>query len=208
MVPSDRQAACSPTGMHGQNVASGIGETWALCSPPLVLPNCGSVRRCVSACHPDRSPLLDATFRSTVSRTGLATDSRNCVNVPGLHLRNDPQIRSGPFGAALPPPLSLLWPCEARSTRETRCRTRSQDSWFVFEYQLPSRISRSLGIKTSTRRANHEAYPCRSPDLPSLPAARQQFYSSLSATDHRSRSATSCQARCPSNLLEPQPSCS
>jgi len=121
MVPSDRQAACSPTGMHGQNVASGIGETWALCSPPLVLPNCGSVRRCVSALHSGRSPLLDATFRSTAPRTGLATHPRNRVNVPGLHLRNDPQIWSCPFGPALPPPVRLLWPRGARSSCRTRC---------------------------------------------------------------------------------------
>ena len=26
MVPSDRPAACSPTGMHGQNVASGLAR--------------------------------------------------------------------------------------------------------------------------------------------------------------------------------------
>jgi hypothetical protein len=83
----------------------------------------------------------------------------------------------------------------ARSSRGTRCSIRSKDSQFVFERWLPSGISRSLGIKALDPTPNHEAYPCRLPDLPSLPAAQQQFYSSLSAADHRSRSATSCQAR-------------
>src|SRR5689334_13123334 len=66
------------------------------------------MRRCASAVHSGRSPLLDAAFRSTAPRTDLATDPRNCVNVPGLHLRNDPQIRSGPFGPVLPSPFRLF----------------------------------------------------------------------------------------------------
>ena len=89
----------------------------------------------------------------------------------------------------------------------TRCPIRPQDSKLISGLRLPSGISRSLGIKAFHPSPSFEAYPCRLPDLPSLPAARQQFYSSLSATDHRSGSATSCQARCPSNLLEPQSSC-
>jgi len=108
MVPSDPLAVCSPTGMRGLNVASGSGETWALCSPPLVLANCGSVRRCASASITGRSPLLDAAFRSTTPRTGLATDPRNCVNAPGLHLRNDPQTWPGPFGRRTPAPAQLF----------------------------------------------------------------------------------------------------
>ena len=39
------------------------------------------------------------------------------------------------------------------------------------------------------------------------PRRAQIIYLSLRATDHRSRSATSRQARCPSNLLEPYSSC-
>jgi hypothetical protein len=132
-------------------------------------------RGCSGAClllHSGRSPLLDATFRSTAPRTGLATDPRNRVNVPGLHLRSNPQIRSGPFGSVLPNPFGLLMTSRARSIYGTRCPTRPEDSWLAFGLRLPSGISQSLGIKALNPTSNHKTYPCRLPDLPSLPAAR------------------------------------
>ena len=49
--------------------------------------------------------------------------------------------------------------------------------------------------------AHREAYLCESPDFPSLPASRAVLLSSLA--DHRSGPATSRQARCSVNLLEP-----
>jgi hypothetical protein len=114
---------------------------------------------------------------------------------------------SGPFGFALPPPHRLLWPCEARSPPETRCQIRSRNSLPVFRLSLPVGISQSLRIVALSLTPTREACPCRLPDLPSLPAAPEIITYHVSASDHRSGSATSCQACCPSNLLEPHSSC-
>jgi len=104
---------------------------------------------------------------------------------------------SDPFGLALPPPHGLLWPCEARSSHETRCQIRSRNSLPVFRPSLPVGISQSLRIKALSLTPNQEACPCRLPDFPSLPAAPEIITYHVSASDHRSGSATSRQACCP-----------
>jgi len=98
-------------------------------------------------------------------------------------------------------------PRGARSTRSTRCQVRSRNSSPVLKSSLPFRTSRSFGIKALNKNPGEEAYPCESPDLPSLPVTPENNLLFACVTDHRSGSATSRQARCPSNLLEPSPSC-
>src|SRR5579863_9361611 len=58
-----------------------------------------------------------------------------------------------------------------RSSHETRRPAQPQNPPFVFEPSLPSRISRSFGIKVLSPVPNSEACLCELPDLPSLPAA-------------------------------------
>src|SRR6185295_18901305 len=89
---------------------------------------------------------------------------------------------------------------EARSPHETRCQVRFLNSLSVFEYPLPSGIFQSLGLKARYPIPSREACSSKLPDLPLLPAALK-IISYHRTTDHRSRSATSRQACCPSNLL-------
>src|SRR5271155_4364567 len=53
----------------------------------------------------DRSPLLDAAFRSPATRASLATGSRSRVNAPGLHLRSDPEVNPLPVRFQTPVPV-------------------------------------------------------------------------------------------------------
>jgi len=137
------------------------------------------MRRCPSANPSDRSPLLDAAFRSPAARANLATGSRSRVDVPGLHLRSRPEARPNPFGPRLPLPSGLLFASRARSTPETRCRG-------LIRFQISFRTSRLFpnrrsppgyfypsGSKRSARLHSGNACLYRSPDLPSLPATRK-----------------------------------
>jgi hypothetical protein len=103
--------------------------------------------------------------------TNLAIHPRSRVDVPGLHLQSNPEILPNPFDPTLLPPFSFLLPHEMRSTRKTRCLTQPQDSPFVSEPSLPSRISRSFGIKALNPVPNNKACFCESSDFPSLPVA-------------------------------------
>jgi len=76
-----------------------------------------------------------------------------------------------PFGTALPPPASFFSPSGVRSTYETRCQVRFQNSPPVIKLPLPSRTSRSLGLVALNLIPNREVCLCEQPDLPSLPAA-------------------------------------
>ena len=117
-----------------------------------------------------------------------------------------PKSPSGPFGLALPPPPGFLSPRGARSLHAARCQIRSRNSPVVLKLPLPLGTSRSLRLDAPSPIPTKEACPCESPDFPSLPVALGQLLIA-SVTDHRSGSATSRQARCPSNLLEPRSSC-
>ena len=177
--------------------------------PVTVLGGYGSVRRCAFALHSGRSPFLDAAFRSAAPRTGLATDPRNCVNVPGLHLRNDPQTRSGPFGATLPSPVRLL--LVSRGTIHVRNPLPEPISGLTIRLQTFAPL-----WDLSIPRDQHFGLTCEPvkltlagrPIFLRSPRRGNNFLFSLGATDHCSGSATSCQARYPSNLLEPHSSCS
>lgn len=62
---------------------------------------------------------------------------------------------------------------EARSTRKTRCPIPFPDFPAVSRPPLPSRTSRSFGIKALNPVPTRKAYFCELPDLPSLPAPRK-----------------------------------
>jgi len=143
-------------------------------------------------------------FRELASRPIPVTASTLLAYIFETILRPD-QARSV---AALPPPLGFLRPRRVRSAHGTRCLVQSRDSWFVCElFGSPPGPLNPSGSKPQPYREPRSS-PCKSPDLLSLPAAPQKLLMITCATDHRSRSATSCQAHCPSNLLEPQSSCS
>jgi len=55
-----------------------------------------------------RSPLLNTAFRSPAAKTRLATNLRSRVNVPGLHLRSDPEISARPVRSRAPAPAQVL----------------------------------------------------------------------------------------------------
>jgi hypothetical protein len=78
---------------------------------------------------------------------------------------------SDPFDSALPPPSGFFSPSGAHSLHGTRCQIRPQNSLSVPGSSLPFRTSRSFRLKVLNPIPAREAYPCESPDLPSLPAA-------------------------------------
>ena len=116
-------------------------------------------------------------------------------------------LRPDPFGSALPSPSGFLSPRGARSTHETRCQVRSRNSLPVFRPPLPSRTSRSLRDRSAQPDSKRRSLPLRVARSSFAPRRARNNFLSTCATDHRSRSATSRQARCPSNLLEPYSSC-
>jgi hypothetical protein len=58
-----------------------------------------------------RNPLLDTAFRSPSAMIHLSANLRGRVNVPGLHLQNDSEIFSGPFGLELLSPFGFFMAC-------------------------------------------------------------------------------------------------
>jgi hypothetical protein len=136
---------------------------------------------------------------STLLASRLRCDSN--ITFKGTHLAAS--FPPSPFGFTLPPAAGFLSPPAARSSHVARCQVRCRNSTSVVGSLLPSGTSQSLGIKALNPIPNAKACPCESPDLPSLPVTLEIISYPLRATDHRSGSATSRQARCPSNLLEP-----
>ena len=206
MVPSD-PSVNSFSDRHARS-EHGIRDavTLDLCSPPPVLAGCGSMLRCASAVlRLGRSSLFDTAFRSPAataylfrSATAAGSTLLACI------FKAIPKSPLSPFGPALPPPPGVFCsPSGARSIHGTRCQVRFRNFPPVFGPPLPSRISQSFGIEALCPNPGSVAYPCELPDFPSLPVALQIISYLISATDHRSGSATSRQAHCPSNLLEP-----
>ena len=137
MVPSDRQAACSPTGMHGQNVASELARREPFAPRCWFWPTadqCAGARLLPSPVEARFSTRPFAQqFRGLASRPIPATASTLLAYIFETILRPD-QARSV---AALPPPLSFLRPRRVRSAHGTRCLTQSKDSRFVCEPLTP-----------------------------------------------------------------------
>lgn len=170
--------------------------------------------RCASAFSvPVEARFSTQPFTLRRRRLILRSVSAAGSTLPASHLQSDSDMafkglpcgksRPGPFGFTLPPASGFLSPPAERSTRVARSQVRYRNSPAVFESLLPFGIFLSLRIKALNPFSTGEACPCESPDLPSLPVAPEIISYSLGAPDHRSGSATSRQARCPSNLLEP-----
>jgi hypothetical protein len=174
MVPSDPWRACSPTGMHGQNVASENGVTLALNSPLPVLADLGSKRRCVSA-----NPLpVEARFSMrpfTLQRRKLTF--RPVPAAKSMFLayifKTIQETLLRPVRHHAPAPFGLLFASRDHSPHDTRCQIRLPDSPSVFELPLPPGTSRSLRFVAPNPTPTEEACLCRLPDLPSLPVPRK-----------------------------------
>jgi hypothetical protein len=117
-----------------------------------------------------RSLSFDAAFRSPAAMTLLAKHLRSQVDAPGLHLQDLPDAAPNPFGFALPPPSGFS--CRPRRVHGTPpvVRRPHRKPPSVSRLSLPFRIFRSLRIVVLCPVPAGEAYPCRLPDLPSLPA--------------------------------------
>jgi len=104
-----RQSARSPTGMHGQNMASGNGVTFALNSPLPVLADCGSVPRCASAAlFPVEASFSIRPFtllqRRLILRSAPAAGSTFLAYIfETIH-----KFELSPFGLAFPPSRCLF----------------------------------------------------------------------------------------------------
>jgi hypothetical protein len=156
----------------------------------------------------DRSTLLDAAFRSPAARANLATGSRNRVNAPGLRLQSDPEACPSPFGFTLPFPSGLLLPAGIRSASEARCRGLKPVAGSTSG--LPACLRAATPLQGISTPRDQSAQPDSIQECLPSRVARSSFAPRLAkifndrrAMDQRSRSATSRQAHCSSNLLEP-----
>ena len=171
------------------------GRASNLCSPPADGSfGRGSTLRKAPAHHVGRNRFLDTAFHCQRRRLPCGF-LRSRVVAPGLYLQNHPGSSASPYRFRAPGlVLALKSPSAARSVQETRCKAFFQDSSFVFKPPLPPGPRGSFGIVALSLTSDEEACFYRSPDLPSLPAARKIISYPTRAPDHRSRSATSCQA--------------
>ena len=154
-----------------------------------------------------RSLPLDAAFHSPSATACLSPSPRGRVNAPGLHLRSDSRISAWPVRLnALPSPAGFFF--AARGTIHTRNPLPSPIP------KLPACLRASAPLQDLSVLPDRSARPeSKRRSLP-LRVARSSFaprrvatISHYRATDQCSGSATSRQARCPSNLLEPHTSC-
>jgi hypothetical protein len=118
-----------------------------------------------------------------------------------------PKSPPGPFGPALPPPTRLFF--AARGTIHVRNPLPSpiseltacdQASAPLQDLSIPRARSAQLDSK-------QRSLPLRVARFSFAPRGARNNHLFTSASDHRSGSATSRQAHCPSNLLEPHSSC-
>jgi hypothetical protein len=118
-----------------------------------------------------------------------------------------PESTLSPFGLALPSPVSFLSPLGARSTHSTRCQVRLRNSAPVDFVSTPLQDLSILRDHSAQLNSRRESLPLRDARFSFAPRGAKNNRLFVCAPDHRSRSATSRQARCPSNLLEPSSSC-
>jgi hypothetical protein len=102
-------------------------------------------------------------------------------------------------------PRPAFLPYEARSPRATRCPVPSSEPAVCSRAFTPLRDLSIPPARSAQPGSGRRNLPCKMPDFPSLPAAMK--WVNISAADQRSGFATSCQARCLSNLSEPGSSC-
>jgi len=161
---------------------------------------------------PAHRSLFLLSHTAPFARTGLSLPGNACpfrnlhsrIDVPDLILRSCAGCLPRPFGLPARPPLPVrpgrgrlrsFWPVASPTARALDLLDNLHSPFGNF---LPS------GSKRSVAYASLSARLAILPDLLSLPAAVCLFQA-LTATDHRSWSATSSLACCSSNLLEPSP---
>jgi hypothetical protein len=206
MVPSDLWLACSPTGMHGQNVASGNGVTLALYSPVPALASLGSKRRCASA-----NPLpVEARFSMrpfTLRRRKLAFRPVPAAKsmFPAYIFKTIRETFTRPVRSHAPAP---VWPFiasrDAFTARNPLLSSASRFSVCLRAAAPPQDLSIPR-VRSTQLDSNRRSLPLRVARSSFAPHSAKIL--SRRETDHRSRSATSRQARYPTNLLEPSSSC-
>jgi len=98
----------------------------------------------------------------------------------------------------------LLPPFRVPSSHGIRCQIQSRNSLAVPRASAPLWDLSIPPAQCARLDSTKKAYLCELPDLPSLPNCTLNNYLPIRAKDHRSGSATSHQAHCSSNLLEPR----
>jgi hypothetical protein len=190
--------------MHGSEHRNRMRWTLRLSAPPQPsFPAAGSMPQSAPLAPSRWSPILATAFRSPAT----AADSlglHSGVKVPGLLLRLETCRLYGPFGSPLHR-LSRFAPSQAASPLKPvaasatgpACRSPSLHS--PLGSLLPFGSKRSAG--SAARRLTFRTRPI------SLRSPQPLSIASVSAADHRSRSATFPEACCSSNLLEPSSIC-
>ena len=190
--------------MHGQNMASGNGVTWALCSPPPVLPGCGSMRWCASAFSvPVEADLSTRPFALLQRRLTFRSVSAAGSTLLACIFKAIPTSPPGSFDFALPPAAGFLFASRGTINALNPLPSPISELSACFRASAPLRdlsIPRARSAQPDSKRKSLSLRVARSSFAPRN--ARNNFLFT-SATDHRSRSATSRQTLCPSNLLEP-----
>jgi hypothetical protein len=184
------------------------GEAHHFCSPSLISLSVTDQRAGKGQPSiPVETDFLTRPF--TRQRRGLPCGfPRSRVNAPGLCLQNHPGSSASPVRFLAP---HLGWPVVALLVVDlcdgTRCKAFLPGLFVCLQAATPLRDLGSLGIVVLSLTSDEDVCLCRLPDLPSLPAALPIIAYLTCASDHRSGSATSCQAHCSSKLLEPALEC-
>ena len=173
MVPSDPLDGSLPDRHARSKLVIRPGVTSALCSPPPVLAGSGSKLRArplsvpVEACFSMRPFTL--LQRSLALRRVPAAGSTllACIFKTALE---SPSARSASRSRPRP---AFFRPAGRDHCKSPVANLQSQNPPPAFGPPLPSRTSRSFGIKALCPLTTGEAYHCELPDLPLLPAALQ-----------------------------------
>ncbi len=191
--------------MHGQNMAFESGDVGPL------LPGAGFIRPRIEApvrvrTSSDRSPLLDAAFRSPAARAALRQTSAAGSTFLAYIFETFRFFLTRSVSSSRPRP-AFLCPREARSPRVNPLPGPIPELSVCLSSRRspPGFLDPSGSLRSSLDPTGKLTITSRPIFLRSPPRLNNKL--TLSATDHRSRSATSRQARCPSNLLEPSPYC-
>jgi hypothetical protein len=139
-----RQAARSPTGMHGQSMACSVAEALLSCSPQLFLHNHGSVRQSPLAFLPARSPHLETAFYSPAATVLFRKPPQRGQTLPAYLFGKILNSSSSPFGLKLLSSIAFSRSWE-HSTLKTRCQLVSPELSNVHPTFAPFQDSRPSG---------------------------------------------------------------
>ena len=161
------------------------------------------MRRCASACSvPVEACVSMRPFTLRQRRLTFRQVTAAGLTLLAYTFDAIPKSALGPFGGVLPTPPGFFSPREVRSTHATRCQVRSWNSLPVVQASAPLQDLSVLPDRSAQPESKQRSLPLRVARSSFAPR-RVEIISYNRATDHSSRSATSRQARCPSNLLEP-----